>query len=175
MTSFAVRRAGLTLHVLTSLGWFGAVVAFLVLAVVGSVSPLAITVRGAYVSMDALARLVILPLCLASLVTGVVLSLISKWGLVRHYWVMFKLVLNLLSTLVLVGHMQPIAEVARAATLGPLTGDTLSAMRLQITLDAGAATIVLIAATVLAVYKPRGFTPYGWRKSQVGRNQVSAG
>ena len=36
-------------------------------------------------------------------------------------------------------------------------------------LHAGAALLLLIAATALAVYKPRGVTPYGWRKQQAQR------
>jgi hypothetical protein len=36
-------------------------------------------------------------------------------------------------------------------------------------LHAALALLVLLVATVLAVYKPRGMTPYGWRKQHEQR------
>jgi hypothetical protein len=102
----------------------------------------------------------------ASLLTGVFQSLVSAWGLVQHYWVAFKLALNVLSTVILVGHMRPIAELAHAALQGPIGGGDLGQVRVQIAIDACAAAIVLVLATALAIYKPRGMTGYGWRKQQ---------
>ena len=92
-----VRKLGLTLHVVASVSWLGAVLGFLALTVPALWSAQAFVVRSAYVSMDVLARFAILPLCVASLITGVIQSLISPWGLLQHYWVAFKLVLNVLS------------------------------------------------------------------------------
>jgi hypothetical protein len=164
MTAPRLRQLALTLHVLASVGWFGAVAAFMALALTALTTKDPLALRGACVAMDLLARLLILPLCLGSLLTGVVQSLISHWGLLRHYWVAFKLLLNALSTIVLLGHMRPIAEVAQVAQGEPLGLANLYGTRLQILLDAAAALVVLIVATALAVYKPRGVTPYGWRR-----------
>jgi hypothetical protein len=164
-----LRKLGLTLHVAASAGWFGAVLGFLALTVPALWSDQPFVVRSAYVSMDLLARFAILPLCSASLVTGIFQSFISTWGLVRHYWVAFKLALNVLSTVILVGHMRPIAALAEAALQGPLEHRDLDQMRVQIALDGCAAVVVLLIATVLAVYKPRGMTRYGWRKLQERR------
>jgi hypothetical protein len=36
-------------------------------------------------------------------------------------------------------------------------------------LHAALALLVLLVATTLAVYKPRGMTPYGWRKQHEQR------
>lgn len=160
-----LRKASLCFHVLASVGWFGAVLAFLVLAI-AALGGAGLGVREGYIAMDLLARWVILPLCLVSFATGVLESLITKWGLWQHYWVVFKLLLNALSTLVLLGHMRPIAALARLATHSELGAVDEYAMRLQITLDAGAALVVLVIASALAVYKPRGVTAYGWRKQQ---------
>lgn len=164
-----LRKLGLMLHVTASVSWLGAVVGFLALTVPALWSSQPFMVRAAYISMDVLARFAILPLCVASLVTGVLQSLISPWGLVQHYWVVFKLLLTVLSTIVLLGHMRPIAELAHAALDGPLAGGDLSQVRLQIAVDACSAAIVLLIATVLAIYKPRGVTRYGWRKQQERR------
>jgi membrane protein implicated in regulation of membrane protease activity len=43
--------------------------------------------------------------------------------------------------------------------------------RLPLVADAGAALLVLLVATVLAVYKPRGMTRYGRRKQQEERRR----
>ncbi|HEU5072563.1 MAG TPA: hypothetical protein VFU02_00280 [Polyangiaceae bacterium] len=164
-----LRKLGLMLHVTASVSWLGAVLGFLSLTVAALWSSQPFMIRAAYVSMDVLARFAILPLCVASLVTGVVQSLISPWGLVQHYWVAFKLLLNALSTIVLVGHMRPIAGLAQAALDRSLAGGAFSQVRIQIAVDACAAAIVLLIATALAIYKPRGVTRYGWQKQQERR------
>ena len=166
----SVRKLGLTLHVVSSIGWLGAVAAFLALAGAGLTSFDAMTVRSSYVAMNVVARSVILPLCLASLATGIFQSLTTRWGLIQHYWVLLKLGLTVLATLVLLMHLQPIADLAVAAAVRPLLPADLRFLRLQVSLDAGAAFLVLIVSTVLAVYKPRGVTGYGWRKQQVARS-----
>lgn len=40
-------------------------------------------------------------------------------------------------------------------------------------LHAGAAVLVLLMATILAIYKPRGLTRYGWRRQQELRGTPS--
>jgi hypothetical protein len=161
------RRLALTAHVTSSVGWLGAVAAFLALAVVGLTSDDAGTVRGAYLVMEPAAWYVLVPLALASLLTGLIQSLGSTWGLVRHYWVLAKLVINVFSTIVLLVYLQTfdlMASVASdpAADLGDVRNASPA-------LHAGAALLLLIVATALAVYKPRGMTRYGWRKYQEER------
>lgn len=67
----AVRKLGLMLHVTASVSWLGAVLGFLSLTAPALWSDQPFAIRGAYVSVDVLARFAILPLCVASLVTGV--------------------------------------------------------------------------------------------------------
>lgn len=112
--------------------------------------------------------------CIASLARGVFQSLISKWGLIQHYWVAFKLLMNVLSTAVLVGHMRPIALVADAALGHEFGRGELNNVRVQIAVDACAAVLVLVIATALAIYKPRGVTSYGWRKQQARQANAAA-
>src|SRR6202521_6072065 len=119
------RKIGLTAHVLSSVGWLGAVAGFLALAIVGLTSQDAQMVRTAYIAMDLIARFVIVPLCLASLLTGVVQSLGTTWGLFRHYWVLAKLALTIPATLLLLVHMQPIGHIARIASVTTLSTATL--------------------------------------------------
>ncbi|MDP8974391.1 MAG: DUF2269 domain-containing protein, partial [Actinomycetota bacterium] len=56
-----LRKFALTAHVVSSVGWFGAVVVFLALAVIGLTSQDAQTVRGAYLVMEPAAWLVLVP------------------------------------------------------------------------------------------------------------------
>jgi hypothetical protein len=162
----AVRRLALTAHVVTSVGWLGAVAAFLALAVAGLVAPDQETIRGAYLAAAVVTWWVIVPLCLASLLTGVLQSLGTSWGLLRHYWVVFKLVLTVAATLLLLLHTQPIDHLARLSGDGAAFTPDLDPVRIQLLADSGAALLVLLVASALAVYKPRGVTRYGRRSSR---------
>ncbi|WP_209313979.1 hypothetical protein [Blastococcus sp. TF02A-35] len=159
----AVRKTALTVHVAASVGWLGAVAAFLALAVVGLTSTDGSTVRGTYVAAAVVTWFVIVPLCLASLLSGIVQSLGTPWGLFRHYWVVVKLALTLGATLLLLVHTQPIDHLAAVATDTGIFGADLHGMRVQLVVDAGLATLVLLATTALATVKPRGMTRYGQR------------
>ncbi len=160
-----VRKFALTAHVTSSVGWLGAVAAFLALAIAGLTSPDAQVVRAAYLAMELTAWFVIVPLSLASLVTGLVQSLGTRWGLFRHYWVLIKLVINILATIALLVHTQPIGYMARVAATTTIASADLRGVRIQLVATAGAALLVLLVATTLGVYKPRGMTPYGRRKN----------
>jgi hypothetical protein len=160
-----LRKFALTAHVTSSVGWLGAVACFLALSVAGLASQDAQTVRAAYLAMEATGWFVLVPLSLASLLTGLVQSLGTKWGLVRHYWVLAKLLINVFATIVLLLYMQTLDYFAGVAAETTLSSDDLSGLRdPSPALHAGAALLLLLVATVLAVYKPRGMTPYGQRK-----------
>ncbi len=158
-----LRRWALTVHVMTSVGWLGAVAAFLALAVAGLAAQDPATVRGAYIGADLLTDAVIVPLCLASLVTGVLQSLGTRWGLLRHWWVVVKLTLTVAATALLLLHTQPIGHLGELATAGATLGAGTGRMQVQLLVDAAAALVVLAGATALAVFKPRGLTPLGRR------------
>jgi hypothetical protein len=158
-----VRKLVLTAHVTTSVGWLGAVGAFLALALTGLIVDSAATVRGAYVAAEVVTWAVIVPLCFASLVTGVMQSVGTSWGLFRHYWVVVKLVLTVAATALLLLHTQPIGHLGSVAASGAGFRPDLDGMRIQLVVDAIAALVVLLGATVLAVYKPRGLTSVGRR------------
>ncbi len=158
-----LRRLALTAHVTFAVGWIGAVAAFLALAVAGVTSQDIQMVRAAYLSMDWIARFVILPLSFAPLLTGPILSLGTPWGLFRHYWILVKLLITILSTLILLLHMRPIGLLASAATETGSFGAELHGIQVQMVVASAAALLALVVATALAVYKPRGMTPYGQR------------
>lgn len=158
-----LRRLALTAHVASSVGWLGSVAAFLALALVGLQGQDAQRARGAYLAMEVTGWYVIVPLAFASLLTGLVQSLGTSWGLLRHYWVLAKLVLTVLATFLLLVHMQVAGRVADAAARADLAGHGFAGMRIQLVMDAVAAVAVLLTTTALSIYKPRGITRYGWR------------
>ena len=162
-----LRKLALTAHVTSSVGWLGAVACFLALAVVGLTGRDAQTVRGAYLVMEPAARLVLVPLAFASLLTGLVSSLGTAWGLFRHYWVVFKLLINVFATIVLLIYMETFRLMAGvAADPSADLGEVRSASPV---VHAALALLLLLVATVLGVYKPRGMTRYGWRKQHEQR------
>ena len=158
-----VRKFALTTHVTSSVGWLGAVGAFLALAIAGLGSQDAQIVRAAYLAMHLTTWFVIVPLCLAALLTGIVQSLGTTWGLFRHYWIVTKLLLTVLATIILLVHTQPIDRVAAVAAQTTLAAGDLRQLRVQLVGDACAALFVLLVTTTLSVCKPWGVTPYGLR------------
>ncbi|SRR6266567_820905 len=159
-----LRKFALTLHIIASIGWIGAVAGFLALAVVGLVSPDIAHVRASYVAMDLTYESVIIPLGLASLVTGVISSLGPEWGLFRHYWVLVKLLLTVPTILMMLEHARLVGYMASAAVAAGFSNSELSGPRIQLIVYACLALLVLLVATVLSTYKPRGRTLYGVRR-----------
>lgn len=164
-----VRKFALTAHLTFSVGWIGAVVAYLALGVSAVRSQDAQTVRAAWIAMELTGWFVIIPLALASLLIGLVNALGTPWGLFRHYWVLVKFLITIPSTTFLLLHMQAISRLASVAAETTLSNADLSGLRIQVAADAGAALLVLLAATTLAVYKPHGRTPYGVRRQHEQR------
>ena len=159
-----LRKFALTVHLTFSVGWIGAVVAYLGLVVAAMMSQEAQTLRAAWIAMALTGWFVIVPLALASLLTGLVMALGTRWGLFRHYWVLFSLALTIFAIVVLLLHMQTvsffagIAAETASADVGGLRGGLPGEL-----LHAGVGLLVLLVIQVLNVYKPRGMTPYGWR------------
>lgn len=151
------RKIALSAHVTSSVGWFGAVIAFLALAMIGLRGDGSDgVIRSAYISMEALGWFVIVPFSVASLATGLIQSLGTHWGLFRHYWVVAKLLITVGASLLLLLHMTVMSTVAQAASTGTLSVDHIGDQRVQLAGDAGAAAIVLLIAVTLSVFKPEG-------------------
>jgi hypothetical protein len=162
--TIGMRKFALTAHVTSSVGLLGSIAAFLALAVAGLTSQDIKLVRAAYLAMELIARIVIVPLAFASLLTGLVQSLGTPWGLFRHYWVVMKLSLTVLATVVLLVKMQLIGFAARLAAETTLSRADLRAVGIQLVVHAAGGLLVLLVPAVLSVYKPAGVTRYGWRK-----------
>src|SRR5688572_29513640 len=95
------QKFALLAHISFSVGWFGAVVPYLALAIAGLVSREAQMVRAAYLSMELIGWFVIVPFSFAALVGGLVQSLGTRWGVFRHWWILVKFVLTVVAVIVL--------------------------------------------------------------------------
>lgn len=156
-----LRKLALTAHVTSSVGWLGAVVTSLVLAAVGVLSADTQVVRGVYLTLDLVGWYVLLPFSLASLLTGLLQALGGPWGLLRHYWVLIKLLMNLFATTVLLLYTQTLGLLATGAREMVNHEDLLGLRTASPVVHASGALLLLVAAAVLSVYKPRGLTRYG--------------
>jgi hypothetical protein len=170
MMGSAVRKFALAVHLTLSVGWIGAVGAYVALDVAAATSQDGETLRGAYLAMERIALYVIVPLSFASLLTGLVMSVGTKWGLFRHYWVVISLVLTILATVVLLAETRTITHLAGIAADPTTSSNELRALGSTLVHSVGGG-VVLLVILVLNVYKPQGMTRYGWRKQREDSRQ----
>ncbi len=168
------RKFALAAHIALSVGWLGAVAGYIALDVAAATSQDAQTLRAAYLAMGLIAWYVVVPLALASLLSGLVMSLGTKWGLFRHYWVLISLLSTTIATVVLLMETQTISYFADRAADPRTSGDDLRALGSTLLHSVGG-TVVLLAILALNVYKPRGMTRYGWPKQQEERRNKEFG
>ncbi len=133
------------MHIIMSVGLLGDVSAFLVVAIAGTSSA---DPSFAGASFDLLAMFSVvfgIPLSFGALITGVVLGLGTKWGVLRYPWVMTKLLLLLSVILVGAFVLGPTVDGLRKGT-GSAEGLLIAAAAWDV--------LVLLIATTLSVFKP---------------------
>jgi hypothetical protein len=166
-----IRKLALAVHLSCSVGWLGAVVAYLALDLTVTTSRDPQLVRAAWIGMGMVVSSVIVPLAVASLITGLLMALGTKWGLFRHWWVLISFVLTILATLVLLSETRLISSIAKRAADPGTIGEELLSYPPTLPHSVGG-LLVLLTVQFLNVYKPRGLTPYGWRKQEEQRRTV---
>jgi hypothetical protein len=141
------RKLLLTTHVGASVGLLGtdATVVLLAVAGAGGRDPGAV-----YPAAQLIGSLLLVPAALLSLLTGVLLGLLTPWGLFRHWWVTVKLALTTAGAVLSLVVLTPALAGLAAADAPPL------GQRLELVRDSGAASFVLVVTLVLSVYKPFG-------------------
>jgi hypothetical protein len=172
-----LRKLALTTHVTFSVGWMGAVAAFLALSIAGRVSQSPEFVRGAYLATNLIGLVVILPMSLGAVLTGLLQGLGTRWGLFKYRWVVTKLLLSLGATILLILHQfTAVASAAKRAValpLGAAPDGGFGVLQTQLVIDASLAILVLLVTTTLSIYKPWGLTAYG-RSRQAGASPSAA-
>jgi uncharacterized membrane protein len=150
----------LTSHITFSIGWLGAVAVFLVLAIVGLSGTDIQEARSAYSAMELSTWFIIVPFSLMALLTGIIQAVGTKWGLFKHYWIIVKLILTVLITILLLLHLGPIKTMADFTTDQTFTLNQETGRRMQLIADSGAAVLALFLITTISIYKP-------WERTKV--------
>jgi hypothetical protein len=151
-----LRKAAFLAHVTFSLGWLGAVAAYLALAVSGLTGRDAALARSAYVSMELIGWAVIVPLSLAALVSGLVQSLGTEWGLFKHYWIVAKFVMASVGSVILLLHMRVVGQMSGIARTTALSPGDFGDIRVSLVVHAVGGLLLLLAATAAAGSTGRG-------------------
>ena len=171
------RKLVLAIHIAVSVGWIGAVVAYLALVVNAMVVQDDQILRASWAMFELIGWYVIVPLALAALASGIGIAIGTTWGLFRHHWVAVSLILTVLSTAVLLQHMATvtsIANMAAGATIAEARDILRPALRGEL-FHAGVGLVILLGISTLNVYKPRGLTAYGRSRSAATINSPPRG
>jgi hypothetical protein len=144
------RVALLTVHVAASVGAIGAALVLLTLGIAGV---LGADPRTVYPAAHLVEARVIAPLAVLALASGVAQALVSRWGLVRYWWVAIKLTVTAVLTVVVFLVLEP--SLAAMATAESLT----DAQRMRVVLAPAGALALLVVNVVLGLSKPAWRTP----------------
>lgn len=172
--SASARKLTLTIHIIAAIGWLGVDLVLFVFALTGLTSDDPTTIALSYQAIEMFAVVLLVPLGLISLATGLLLGWGSKYGVLRYHWVLWKLILNVVLTTLVIFALRPgINEAAeRAAGPSETLADRLDQSRVDMIFPPTVSITALTIATVLAVYKPWGRTKYGQRRLEAERRQV---
>ena len=152
------RKALVAAHIVVSVGLLGLSTALFVLATTAALTSDVATAHAAYRSMAIFTRGVVQPVAIATLATGVILSLGTKWGLFQHTWIVVKLVLTVATVLNGMLNLGPAVQRAIALTSGASAAapPDLGTTALVAIAVPGINILMLGAATAISVYKPWG-------------------
>lgn len=163
------RRASLVVHVAVSASWLGLTLGLLALAVTATTTRSAVTAEASVRAMRLFADRLLLPLAFLTLLSGVLLSVGTSWGLARHRWVLTKFWLTLVTTAATAFALSPGVNSSLAGlTAGgppPGPGDLLPGPVVSL----GA----YVFMTAISVLKPWGLTRRG-RNHRAGAEAPAA-
>ena len=154
------RNAALVVHISTAVGLLGATAGQLVAAARAATRDDPAEAHAVYELMQAGIFGLGIPLSFLALGSGALVALTSRWGLLRHWWVTAKLAL--LVATILAGALATgprVDSLVDATAVGGSGGDVRWGLVVSLALQV---TFVL-AANVLAVFKPGGRAP--WARS----------
>lgn len=166
------RRLLLAFHLLCSVGWIGGVLAYLALAFAVPLADDPVVTRAAWIGMELVGWYVLAPLAVLSLLTGIALAVGTRWGLLRHYWVVISLFGTTLLTVVLLLHLPSVSRTADSARRVPPEELVHLGSDIPHALIGGA---LLVGILVLNLLKPKGLTRYGWRRLNAPPGSPSIG
>ena len=162
------RQPLLVAHIGLSVGWIGLNTALLTLAVVGLATNDPATLRAIYVSLGWLGLVLIAPFSVGTLITGVLVAIRGRWGVLRHWWVAVKLLIavgvTIGANLLLDLRLQSAANRVTTLSGSALTGPSLGVARYVAVVLPIIQMGFLLTALMLAIYRPWGLTCFGARQ-----------
>ncbi|MFE9340707.1 DUF2269 domain-containing protein [Streptomyces sp. NPDC007063] len=164
------RRGTLALHVCSSAGWLGMTLCLLALGLTAALTGSGPAAEASYRSMKVFADWLLAPLALATLASGVLLSVGTRWGLARYWWVWIKFWLTLAATLasVLLFRARIDSTVADVAAGRPI-------LPYELVIPPLVSLSAYTFMTVISVLKPWGPTKRGRRGAPARRRSAGPG
>lgn len=150
------RKLVLLVHIASAGAWVGLDVAMAALVFAAVRSDEAATKAFCYQALELFAIWPLFATGLVCLASGVLMGLGTSYGLLRYWWVVIKLALNLLlAALVLVALRPVVTELAGRGALAA-TGASVSFDESNIVFPPVVSPTLLLVAFTLAVFKPWG-------------------
>ena len=159
--SITSRRGLLTVHILFAAIMFGNMVTFLILSIVAATTENVQLIESCYQIMHVLASTSVKASTIGTTVTGILLSICTKWGFFQFYWIIAKQII----TVMLIGFnlWGMYAWTLDALNLLKTTGDQTDMFMLQIDLWIG---IIIQIISLVFIFTISVFKPWGRRKKQ---------
>lgn len=156
------RRMLVTLHIALAVGWLGAAMAMLTLAIAARASQSTAHAASAYWAMHLLADVLLIPLSVGVLSIGVLASATSPWGLTRYRWVLVKFIATCAAVLLSLLALPAMTRIAyQDATQHALAAARDAGTRLIIASSVSVA--LYLSLTTISIFKPWGRTARGRR------------
>jgi hypothetical protein len=167
----ASRKAVMVLHAICGIGWMGVDIAVFVLLMTARTSDDAALVVSGFNAIRMIVPIAVPPLSLGVLATGLLLGLGTRWGLVRYWWVLVKLVFSLIMTVLvfvsLVPGVNSIAVLSTTTASAVALRASLGSLPDQLMFPPIVSFLMLGVAAVLSIFKP-------WRRTPWSREPGSA-
>jgi len=159
----------MVMHLIIGIGWMGVDIALLVLLVTARTTDDAVRVASGFNAIRMIVPIAVPPLSLGVLATGLILGVGTRWGLIRYWWVLVKLLLSLIMTILVFVSLVPavnrIAVLATTTTSADAVRATLGALPTQLMFPPIVSFLMLGVAAVLSIFKPWNHTPWQRERS----------
>jgi hypothetical protein len=160
----ALRKAVLVLHIVTAISWMGVDIALLALLITARTTDDPALVASGFTAVRMIVPVAVPPLSLGILATGLFLGLGTRWGVLRYWWVVVKLLLSLVMTALVFVSLVPAVNTIAVAAPGTISADalraSLGALPTMLLFPPVVSFLMLGVAAVLSIFKPWHQTPW---------------
>lgn len=154
--STRARKFVLLVHIAAAGAWLGLDLVLGILVVTALTSPDPTGAAAAAASIAMFATLPLVVVGLVTLLTGVLLGFATKYGLMRYWWVLVKLVINVVLVVLVVIVLSPGVTALGEASRAALEEGVAPSVTGTLLFPPIVSSTALIVAMTLAVFKPWG-------------------